>query len=379
MPKTGRNIYKRKDGRWEGRYIKKREVGGKIIYGYVYGKTCTEAKQKLTMFNSKESILELPAVNFDKINLTFADIANRWLPIISMRVKPSTYAGYKAALDLHILPYLGKFEIQGLSAIDIGCFAKDKLEKGRIDGKGGLSAKTVRDILSIIKAVIDFAGKENFINSGFKITYPKQHKKAMRVLSRQEQKYLEAALINDINIQKLGILFCLYTGLRIGEICALRWQDISSDFDMVSVRQTLQRTKNLNDDENKTKILIDTPKSPSSVRNIPLPKFLSVYLREFISDSREYFLATEDKIFTEPRTMQNHFMRIIKASNIAEANYHCLRHTFATRCIEAGVDIKSLSEMLGHSNVNITLNRYVHSLFEQKREGIDKLEKNRGV
>ena len=128
----------------------------------------------------------------------------------------------------------------------------------------------------------------------------------------------------------------------------------------------------------KTKILIDSPKSPRSVREIPIPSFISPLLRNFAGYGHAHFLATCEADFIEPRTMQNHFAKIIRQANIADANYHALRHTFATRCIEAGVDIKSLSEMLGHANVNITLNRYVHSSLEQKRKGMKKLEQHIG-
>ena len=159
----------------------------------------------------------------------------------------------------------------------------------------------------------------------------------------------------------------------------MRWQDISPEYDMLYVRQTLQRIKSPNDDGSKTKIHIDTPKSLHSVRAVPIPKFLSPLLRNNAKHGNAYFLSSGDSILTEPRTMQNHFARIVKKANIAGANYHCLRHTFSTRCIEAGVDIKSLSEMLGHANVNITLNRYVHSSFEQKREGMNKLEQFTGM
>jgi len=230
-------------------------------------------------------------------------------------------------------------------------------------------------MLSIIKAVIDFACNENIISNSFTITYPKHQQQTMRVFSRQEQASLEMILTHELDVHKLGILLCLYTGLRIGEICALRWQDISADFSTISIQQTIQRIKNFNGDEHKTKIIIDTPKSQRSVRVIPIPKFLSPYLRKFARESGAYFLGTKENTFTEPRTMQNHFARNIKAANIINANFHTTRHTFATRCIEAGVDIKSLSEILGHASVNITLNCYVHSLFDQKRESMNKLEK----
>ena len=288
MPKTGKNIYKRKDGRWEGRYVKERNSNGKITYGSVYGKTCSEVKQRLMIFAVENPAHKKLIAASDKTNLTLVDVANQWLSAISLKVKPSTYAGYLATLNLHILPSLGKRIIQDLSAVDISRFAKEKLNNGRTDGNGGLSPKTVRDILSIIKAIIDFACKERIINNGFIITYPKHQQQTMRVLSRQEQLSLETVLTHDLNVHKLGILLCLYTGLRVGELCALRWQDLSKDFDMLSVRQTLQRVKNLNNDENKTKILIDTPKSQRSMREIPIPKFLSPHLRTgFSGDTKK--------------------------------------------------------------------------------------------
>lgn len=376
MPKSGKNIYKRKDGRWEGRYPKHRDSNGKTIYGSVYGKSCAEAKRRLAAVIAAESLEKPCAIIISTPILTFADVVEEWLLVTSLKVKPSTYAGYTIVLNLHILPQLGNRNIQAVTALEINQFAKGKLESGRTDGKGGLSPKTVRDILSIIKSVMDFAWGEKLITNRLTLTYPKHQQQTIRVLSRQEQTSLEVALTTDINIHKLGILLCLYTGIRIGEVCALLWQDISSEYDMLYIRQTLQRIKNFNDDGNKTKIHIDTPKSLRSVREIPIPSFLSPMLRSFANNNHTHFLSTTDSDFTEPRTMQNHFAKIVKTANIPDANYHSLRHTFATRCIEAGMDIKSLSEILGHANVNITLNRYVHSSFDQKREGMDKLERH---
>jgi len=374
LPKAGKNIYKRKDGRWEGRYPKHRDFNGKAIYGSVYGRSCTEVKNHLAAIKANPHV-EKPCVVTNNHTLTFAHIAKQWLSVIVLKVKPSTYAGYTSALDLHILPSFGEHRIHRLTALEINRFAKEKLECGRADGRGGLSPKTVRDILSIIKSIMDFAWNEKIIASRIITTYPKQYQEAMRVLSRQEQAALETVLTTDINIHKLGILLCLYTGLRIGEVCALLWQDISPEYDMLSVRHTMQRIKNLNDDKSKTKIITDTPKSLRSIRVIPIPTFISPLLRRFSVCNHAHFLGTDNFTYTEPRTMQNHFLKIVKSANIPDANFHALRHTFATRCIEAGVDIKSLSEMLGHANVNITLNRYVHSSFEQKREGINKLER----
>jgi len=337
MPKTGKNIYKRKDGRWEGRYAKYRNSNDQIVYGSIYGKTCAEVKERLVTI-ANESPDNPNAASTSKLNLIFTDVAEQWLSVTSLKVKPSTYAGYISMLDLHILSSFGKRKIQSITAVDVSYFAKQKLDKGRTDGKGGLSPKTVRDILAILKSILDFAWNEKIIANRLAIAYPKHQQREIRVLSRQEQSTLETVLTTDINIHKLGILLCLYTGLRIGEACALHWQDISPEYDMLSVRQTLQRVKNLSGDGNKTKIHIDTPKSKHSARIIPIPTFLTPYLRNFANDNHVYFLATDDTNFTEPRTMQNHFARIIKEANIADANYHALRHTFATRCMKTCVN-----------------------------------------
>jgi len=246
VPKAGKNIYKRKDGRWEGRYAKNCNSSGKRTYSSVYGKSCTEVKQRLATIAANSSF-ENPNTVIVNTNhaLTFADVVTQWLSVTALKVKPSTYVGYTSTLDLHILPQLGSSEIRSITAMEINRFAKEKLENGRTDGKGGLSSKTVRDMLSIIKSVIDFAHDEKLISGSLTITYPKLQKQEVRVLSRQEQVLLEAALTADMDIHKLGILLCLYTGIRIGECCALLWQDISSEYDMLTIRQTLQRIKNL--------------------------------------------------------------------------------------------------------------------------------------
>ena len=311
-----------------------------------------------------------------KKDVMFCELSQEWLSVISLKVKASTYALYNAALNKHILPSLGKSKANSLTLGDFSKFVKEKLTSGRLDKKGGLSAKTVCDMLSIIKSILDHAFDTGKITSRPKLPYPKHHHHEKRVFNRKEQKQLESNLTQDINIYKLGVLLSLYTGIRVGELCALRWQDISFEQNIITVKSTLQRVKNLNSAGSKTKITLSPPKSPSSVRQIPIPEFLSSIIKKYATGRHEFFLATEKADFTEPRTMQNHFARILKQLKISKANFHATRHTFATRCVEAGVDIKSLSEMLGHSNVNITLNRYVHSSLEQKRECIGKLERH---
>ena len=366
MPRIGSNIYKRKDGRWEGRYPKGRSDDGKIIYGYIYAKTFADVKKRLSTI-PHESLKPAPPSG------SVSEITKQWLSVIALKVKSSTLADYEATIKLHIFPELGHIEIKKLTTTSISEFAQAKLQNGRKDGNGGLSPKTVRDILSVLKGILDFAYSEKLIENPIVITYPKQQQKTMRVLSHVEVSTLKQALLENITIYKLGILLCLYTGLRVGEVCGLRWQDFSSGFDKLSVRRSVRR---INDKgkNSKTKLIVDSPKSKSSIRDVPIPKFLSPILKSFACDEDKYFLSTSEIPLTEPRLMQKYFKKIIKVSRILDINFHSLRHTFSTLCIEANVDIKSLSEMLGHSTVNVTLNQYVHSSFDQKRESMNKLE-----
>lgn len=195
----------------------------------------------------------------------------------------------------------------------------------------------------------------------------------MRVLSVAEQVTLAKHLKEDGRAIALGILLALYTGIRLGELCALRWEHVDLHEKALYIRSTLQRIPNLSGVGPKTHVTITPPKSKCSLRKIPLPNFLVALLESAAIHSQAYLLTGVEWRFMEPRTMQYHFKRYIATCRIADANFHCLRHTFATRCIELGFDVKSLSEILGHSNVNITLNRYVHSSFDLKRENMAKL------
>ena len=303
-----------------------------------------------------------------------SEIALEWLTFKSLGIKQSTLSRYKSALENHILPYFENDNVKKITTAKISGFAKEKLENGRLDKKGGLAASTVHGILTVLKSVLDYALKTNKIKSPVCMPYPKYRKPKTRVLSREEQAMLERYYSTKVTMRKLGEKLCLYTGIRIGELCALRWEDISLEKETITISKTMQRVKDYSDSGNKTKIVIDTPKSLSSIREIPIPKFLVGILMEHAQGKQGFFLATEKSPFTEPRTMQNHFARVTKLLGLQDANFHALRHTYATRCIEAGVDAKTLSEMLGHSSVNITLERYVHPSFDLKRESANKLE-----
>ena len=177
--------------------------------------------------------------------------------------------------------------------------------------------------------------------------------------------------MSEPNNIKLGIMISLYAGLRIGELCALKFEDISDG--IIHVTKTMQRIQKLDNADKKTEVIITQPKSASSIREIPVPDFLNELILKFYTP-KAYVLTGEAGTYIEPRTMQNKFKSCVEDCGLHGMNFHICRHTYASACIEVGVEIKSLSEILGHSNVNITLNRYVHSSMEMKRRNIEKLQ-----
>lgn len=373
MPKKGENIYKRKDGRWEGRYVRAYSENGKIKYGYIYAATYREAKQKLEEKKYHGGNLQVEST--PNCNTRYIEILDAWLCSSCISIKESTYARYFRLIETHIRPFLGKYPICKISTQLIEGFIRNQLDSGRLDGKGGLSPKTVTDILTIIKSSMEYARHNgcDIICDLRKLTIRKNDKE-MRVLTQTEQSALVNVLLTDTDRYKLGVLLSLYTGIRIGELCALRWEDISLPASMLKVRKTMQRIQNTSISvATKTKVVITEPKSQCSMRDIPLPRFIVEIAERFANSPNAFVLSGDKNKYVEPRTMQNHFKAYIKESRIEDANYHALRHTFATRCIEVGFDIKTLSEILGHANVNITLNRYVHSSFDLKCANMNKL------
>lgn len=371
MPRKGENIYKRKDGRWEGRYIKSRSSDGRAIYGYVYAKTYRDVKLKLASLNS--STENFPTASQGISAEHFDSIAMEWFQAISHQVKESTSNKYWNLLNSYILPAFGSKLLCNITHDFIEEQCNLFLTIGGVKGNG-LSAKTVSDILSLIRNILQFAiSKGNVISCDAKTIRIKRQTSEMRVLSRLEQENLCQYLYSELDSYNIGILVCLFTGLRIGEICALRWEDISFSDHTIRVHQTLQRIQDRTNVKRRTKIVVTTPKSACSIRTIPVPDDLIVVLASYKTSSKGFILSNSEQTPLEPRTMQNHFKKALQKSGVAPANYHSLRHTFATRCIELGFDVKSLSEILGHASVNITLNRYVHPSMELKKENMQRL------
>ena len=367
MARTGENIYKRKDGRWEARYIYRYDAEGKAKYRSVYGISRHQAKQK-RLLRIHESMLnvETPAAP----TIIFSDLAKNWLASINLRVKESTFVRYSNQTEKHIVPYFGKYQASKIST-ELIEQSVGHLLKPKEDGGLGLSPKTVEDILILTKNILKF-GKCHAHLELHRIKIKKTDKKSL-VLPKPVQAKLHWILTKDTDPIKAGILLSLYTGVRIGELCAMKWEDFDLEEQTLHVEKTLQRIQILNKDSAvKTKVIITSPKSKKSIRDIPIPSFLAEILRKLNSQPQSFFL-TQGTQYMEPRTLYNHYTKCLKQGRISHYKFHALRHTFSTNYVEAGFDVKSLSEILGHSDVKITLDRYVHSSGELKRNNMEKL------
>lgn len=347
MPRKGENIYKRKDGRWEGRY-----KVGTSKYRSIYGKSYQEVKAKLVRFKV------VPVQTISSGNLTVKTLFEEWLSAVKIRTKESTYANYRMKADKHILPEFGSLRYDTLTVQMIHGFIDNKL-------KSGLSAKYVCDIIIVFKSMAKYIARvHGFRNILADVILPKVQKKEMNLLTGNQQKQLCNYLLNNFNNTSLCVLMSLYTGLRVGEICGLKWSDIDFEKSILTVRRTVQRIRT---GAHGTKLIVDTPKSRTSQRSIPIPAFIMEILRKFRSNDDCYILSGSSKV-TEPRTLQHRFKSLLKKADLPSVNYHSLRHMFATNCILAGFDVKTLSEILGHAAVETTLNRYVHSSMERKTQ-----------
>ena len=300
------------------------------------------------------------------LRLTVQEACEQWLAACKLRVKESSYANYESIIQNHILPTLGNISISSLTTAKLNAFISEKLSHGRLDGRGGLSAKTVRDIMTVYRSVEHYAAREFGIRETH-FTVPKTEQKQLDILSKNERIRLEQYLTAHPCITCTVILLCMYTGLRIGELCGLKWGDIDFLNGVISVSRTVQRVHRRGFSE----IMIGTPKSKRSVRQIPVPNFVLKQLLRFRSADSAFVLSGQAKPI-EPRTMQNRFKAILKRCNLRNVNFHLLRHTYASVCIELGFDVKTLSELLGHADASLTLNRYVHSSMEQKKKFVER-------
>ena len=301
---------------------------------------------------------------------TIREIALAWKSDKQRYVKQSTYAAYVLILENHILPSFG--ECRALSEQLVQDFVLKKLNSG-------LSIKTVKDLLVVLKMVMKFGVKNKWTDyCEWDIKYPtNESHKDIEVLTVEHHKKILDFIQQNFTFRNLGIYISLTTGLRIGEICGLKWEDIDIASGTISVKRTIERIYIAEGNHKCTKLIINTPKTKNALRDIPITKELLTMikpLKRVMNDN--YYVLTNDEKPTEPRTYRNYYHRLMKRLNIPRLKYHGLRHSFATRCIESNCDYKTVSVLLGHSNITTTLNLYVHPNMEQKKRCIAKMLKS---
>lgn len=298
---------------------------------------------------------------------TINQITEEWKEEKKKYVKKSTYAAYQLLIQNHIKPYFG--DLYEVNEEKVQQFVFDKLD-------AGLSEKTIRDIIIVLKMILKFGIKNGYLEYvQIDVKFPsKQEKKDLDVLSKADQKKFMEHLRNNFTFKNLGIFICLSTGMRIGEICGLRWCDVDTAEGVIKVRHTLQRIYIIEGETRHTELLLDTPKTANSVRDIPMSSELLKMLKSINKVVNEnYYVISNDIKPIEPRTYRNYYKKLCKQLDIPELKFHGLRHSFATRCIESKADYKTVSVLLGHSNISTTLNLYVHPNKEQKKKTIDKM------
>jgi len=306
------------------------------------------------------------------IRKTVREIAAAWKEYKRPYVKQSTMAAYVLILENHVLPYFGDGDSLREQAVQT--FVLQKLERG-------LSVKTIKDILIVLKMVMKFGVKNEWMTYyEWDIKYPTTStSKELEVLSVANHRKILNYIQSHFTFMGLGIYISLGTGLRIGEICALKWSDINVTDGTITVSRTIERIYIIEGEKKHTELIISTPKTKNSCREIPMSKELLAMVKPLKKVVNEdFYVLTNDERPTEPRTYRNYYNGLMVKLDIPKLKYHGLRHSFATRCIEAGCDYKTVSVLLGHSNISTTLNLYVHPNMEQKKRCITKMFKSLG-
>lgn len=358
MARHGENIYKRKDGRYEGRYVIGKKLNGKTRFGYVYGYQYAAVKRALLIKKAEHAqTAPIPGTSGD----TVAQWLQRWMEEeILGKVKPSSYQTYMNLVRRHLLPALGTLRLAAVTPGIVHGFVA-QLEAS------GSAYSTVRSIYRLLSAAMQYALEEGQIprNPCRRIKLQRREQEEQRVLTRAEQERLR----QGADTSDLPALLSLYTGMRLGEVCALRCSDIDWERRSITVRRTVQRVaRGTTSDGNRTLLMIGTPKSTRSQRVIPVPDFLLERLCPLAArlTDADYLFGTGARA-AEPRTIQRRLQRLTRRLGIAGVHFHTLRHSFATRLLELGVDIKTVSVLLGHGSAQTTLTYYAHSLIDQQR------------
>lgn len=295
--------------------------------------------------------------------MNFNALADEWLEYKKNSIKESTYYNYLLYIEKYLKPNLKDIKFD--ETINYNDFINRLSKK--------LAPKTIRDIITILKSIFRYYEEEYEEHLKVKkVNVPKLEKKKLKILSNTEKNKIENYCLEHNDLKEIGIIICLNTGLRIGEICGLKWKDINLDEKTINVKRTVQRIYDKS--SHTTKVIVGKPKTDSSIRTIPISNKLLKELKPLKKKYKDdYYVLSGDIKYVEPRDYQYFFKTLLKRLKIKSYKFHILRHTFASECIEVGMDVKSLSEILGHSNVNITLNIYVHSNYKLKKKFLEKL------
>lgn len=298
---------------------------------------------------------------------TISEISYLWKLDKKKYVKKSSYSAYVLLIENHIIPYFG--DSYNVCESEVQDFVFQKLEDH-------LSQKTIKDILIVLKMILKFGSKNNWLDyKQFDIQYPTERENhVVEILSRADQKKIMQHIKENFTFKNLGVYICLSTGMRIGEVCALTWEDLDTTNGVVSICKTIQRIYTIESGVRKTELILDTPKTKNSIRQVPMNRDLLRMLKPIKKIMNpSFFVLTNEAKPTEPRTYRSYYKRFMKELGMPELKFHGLRHSFATRCIESKCDYKTVSVLLGHANISTTLNLYVHPNIEQKRKVIDQM------
>ena len=302
--------------------------------------------------------------------MLYKEWLSEWLEnYVKTSVKERTYGKYADIIRIRLIPALGDYELNDLPPFIVQRYITELLHHGNLKNGEGLSANTVNLIIAVIQSSMETAHSIGLTDEYKmdKIKRPRMQEKQIACFSPSEQKIIEQAVLTDKRDKMIGILICLYTGLRVGELLALEWADIDFSKNELKVSKTCY-------DKGRSRITT-APKTTSSVRVIPIPKQLVPILKQRKKQCKSQFVISENGTYISIRSYQRSFELLLKRLNISHQGFHSLRHTFATRALECGMDVKTLSEILGHKNATVTLNRYAHSLMDHKRDMMNRLGK----
>lgn len=304
----------------------------------------------------------------EKEKITIKDLAALWKKDKRQYVKQSTYSAYALIVENQIIPMFGS--LQAVTEGDVQTFVIERLN-------AGLCQKYVKDILIVLKMIVRHGVKLGYLqHSEWDIKYPTSpEKQEVEVLTTANHRKILDYISRNFTFRNLGIYICLTTGLRIGEVCGLKWSDLDVERALLTVQRTIERIYLIEDDGTKrTQIVVNTPKTINSAREIPLGKALMAMIRPLKKVvNGDYYVISNEQMPIEPRTYRNYYMKLMKQLGVPPLKFHGLRHSFATRCIESNCDYKTVSVLLGHANIATTLNLYVHPNMEQKKKCIDKM------